>query len=216
MKKLIALVIVIFFIGCCIDDNPIIQNPQPPKLKHFPLHVGNHWIYEHYKIDTLGNESLLNKTDSIVISGDTLINDNIYYVLEGTNNPFNNKWDTIQILRDSIGYLVNAKGLILFAEDNFIDTFSNKTTVFGLDTISLFYKMDEPDNTITVPAGTFETLNYRGTLSIIHGSEAPLHKFNDNYYANGVGKILQSYHWVSTAHLYRYEKRLVRYALVVE
>lgn len=50
-------------------DNPA----QPELLNYTPLSIGNYWVYETFKVDTNGNEELLNNYDSLVINRDTII-----------------------------------------------------------------------------------------------------------------------------------------------
>jgi len=80
-------------------------------------------VYEHVKIDTLGNETPLNLIDSIRISRDTTIQSKRYYVVEGLSFPNNgNSWELQAIIRNENGNIVSEDGSILFSSSNFTDT----------------------------------------------------------------------------------------------
>ncbi len=213
MRKLFLLVLVIsLFVSCNKGDsnsNPTVES------NYFPLQTGNYWVYQHYKIDSLGNETDMNKTDSVIIKRDTIINNNQYFILEGTNYPYNgDRWEILDYLRDSSGYLVNANGIIKCSESNFTDTLVSKTEVISEDTLYILtYQMEETGNTIIVPAGEFNAINFKGTVFMPHykpGIQNP--RFMNNYYADGVGKILDTYFFLSSPFIS--EKRLIRYNIV--
>lgn len=212
MRKLFYLGLMITLFASCEKDDLNSTNDPAEKTNYLPLDVGNYWIYKHFDIDSLGNETEINKTDSIVIRRDTIINNNQYFILEGTNYPFNGgHWGIIDILRDSSGYLVNEKGQIKFSKDNFTDILASKIEVFENDTLyTLTYQMEKMTNPVTVPAGEFEVLNFKGTV-LTHqqfkGTKNP--RFLNNLYSNNVGKILQTYFFLSSPNFS--EKRLVRY-----
>jgi len=213
MKNLFVLsafAFLLILINSCSKVEEIDTSPQETHLQHFPLKTGNYWIYQHYEIDTSGEEKKISTIDSVVITGDTIINDLTYYVLSGTfiGEPF----IVLDILRDSSGYLVNHKGQIKFSEDNFKDTLLTTNVTFGDSTLTTInFKMERQDEPITVPAGTFDNvLNYKGTIKF-YGLNNPFYKDKNIFYAKDVGKILDTYYWISRAKRKRYERRLIRY-----
>lgn len=211
MRKLFLVVFAISLFASCSKDK---SNPTE-KSNYFPLQIGNYWVYNHYSIDSLGNETDINKTDSVVIKRDTTINNNQYFILEGTNYPYNgDRWEILDYLRDSSGYLINANGIIKCSESNFTDTLVSKTEIIGGDTLYfLTYQMEESSNNIIVPAGEFEAINFKGTVVVPKdhpGIKNP--RFMNNYYVDGVGKILDTYFFLSSPIIS--EKRLVRYNIV--
>ncbi|MCE4564769.1 hypothetical protein INQ51_10650 [Maribellus sp. CM-23] len=211
MRKLFYFgLLTLLVISCRKDDS----NPPAPMqtANYLPLTVGNYWIYQHYKIDSLGNETALSYTDSIVVARDTMINNNQYFVLEGTNYPYSqNEWGIIDIVRDSSGFIVDNIGNISFSSDNFEDILASKTEVINNDTIyTLTFRMEEPDITVSVPAGEFEVLNFKGTLITFPKiKQISNPRYENNYYSKNVGKILGNYHYISQPSVY--EKRLIRY-----
>jgi len=211
MRKLILLSFAIGFVMSCEKNDPVAEQ----SAGFLPLQIGNYWIYQHVDIDSLHNETFRDYTDSVSISRDTLINGNQYFILEGTNYPASRgQWEILDILRDSMGYIINQKGIIRFAENNFTDILASKTEVHQEDTLFILnYKMESMENSCQVPAGQYEVLNYKGTVSYhvdIPGIQNP--RYLNTYYADGVGKVLQSYFYFSSPVIS--EKRLLRYKIV--
>lgn len=208
MRKYFVLVIVIAFITSCQKDD----YQEELRINYTPLEIGNYWIYENYIVDSIGNETETSTIDSVVITRDTIINNMKYFVLEGTNYPFIRERQIINILKDSLGYLVNSKGRILFAENNFIDTLYKRVELSDVnDTIfTCTYKMEKPIYSVTVPAGTFEVLNFKGTLfTYINLQEIQNPKYMNTYYADNVGKISETYLYLNSP--MTIERRLLKY-----
>jgi hypothetical protein len=210
MRKLFVSILTISLLISCRNENETIVSND----SYYPLTIGNYWIYQSVKIDSIGNETVIPNIDSVIISRDTTIRNKQYFILEGTNSPFNPKWGIIAIYRDSSGYLVNNQGEIRFTENNFTDTLAYEVELNNQDTLySLTYKMEASTNPVTVPAGTFNVLNFKGTVFTpreIPGVDNP--RYLNTYYAKKVGKVLQSYFYLSSPRFI--EKRLIRYKIV--
>lgn len=210
MRKLFVFGLAIALLASCKKDSNPGENGE--NQSYFPLEIGNYWVYQHYNIDALGSETETDKTDSIIVSRDTLINEYVYYILEGTNYPYRSgRWGIVDIVRDSNGYLVNYKGITQCAQNNSSDILASKTEIIGQDTLyTLSYQMENMSENITVPAGIFDVLNYKGTViskEEIPGIQNP--RYLNNYYAKNVGKVLESYFYFNSK-TYS-EKRLIRY-----
>ena len=71
MKYLFALsAIALLLISSCKKEE-MVPCPTPPIEtipNYMPLAIGNYWVYNNYKIDTLGNETKMNLVDSIFIN----------------------------------------------------------------------------------------------------------------------------------------------------
>ncbi len=217
MRKLFYLGLVIIFFASCEKDNSDSENNSEVEVTYLPLKVGNYWIYKNYSIDSSGEEFEKSNLDSVVIDRDTTINDKQYYVMEGTDYPLTgSEWKIIGLFRDSCGYIVNEKGEIKLSVNNFVDTLDYATYVSDSDTLyTLSYQMEKLSSTVTVPAGEFSVLNFKGTVILteeFEGIENP--RYIDNLYADNVGKVLESnvfYHSTTI-----WEKRLVRYNIQSE
>jgi len=207
MKQLFVVVITFFILTSCQKENSTELQPN-----YLPLKIGNYWIYQYFVIDYLGNETELAKIDSVVIIGDTIINNNRYFIFEGDNHtvPVRN---IVDILRDSSGYIVDNHGKIQFSNNNFTDTLNFRFgTCCENDTIFIIsYTMERPNYNVSVPAGTFNVLNYKGTFYspidlVPLGFENPFY-FN-TYYADKIGKISQNQIYSERV---LHDKRLIRY-----
>lgn len=173
---------------------------------YLPLEIGNYWVYNHYRIDGDGTETLLPQVDSIFIQRDTLIRGHRYWIMEEYNYPYSKK----MIVRDSLKHMVNHKGEILFSETNFSDVLHSYYEIHQGDTLaSIHFKMQQPDQQITVPAGVFNVLNYQGDLTRYYPDNSIESKLN-NYYAPHVGKIISTYAFYG-AHEMLIEKRLTHF-----
>ena len=204
MKKLVLFLFVITILYSCNKDN---NDPDPVVIpqssKYTIFNVGSYWIYDWYKIDTLGNETPMNKTDSIYVSKDTVINEKTYRLSKGTRLggiPYTS------IVRDSSNYIVNHEGNILFSATNFSDTLYSDSIS---DIVFISYKMADKDSIISVPAGSFETYNYQGTVIPLFSGYQWGIRYLNNRYAKGIGQLSSSLFYYTQPE--NMEKRLVRY-----
>jgi hypothetical protein len=210
---LLALLISISY-SCSKEDN---DNGNielvPLNYGYIPFYPGNYWVYEHYKIDTLGNETLLNHYDSVFISGTETVNGISYIVFEGTWMSGAFIMDTLNMLRDSIGYYVNPSGIIHFTDQNFTDTLYSFTGVnnnTGEVMYESWYKMEPQPHIISVPAGDFEVLNYHGTVYTPNPNQGVQdYRYKDRLFAKNVGMVLDTYYFLGSPT--KFERRLIRY-----
>ncbi|MCD4774382.1 MAG: hypothetical protein K8R41_13470 [Bacteroidales bacterium] len=204
MKKLVLFFFVITILYSCNKNE---NEPDPvviPQSSEYTIfNVGSYWVYDWYKIDTLGNETSMNKTDSIYVSKDTVINGETYRLSKGTrfgNMPYS------FIVRDSNNYIVNQEGNIIFSATNFSDIlFSDSTT----NLVFITYQMTDKDSIISVPAGSFETYNCQGTVIPLNTGYSWGIRYIDKRYAKGIGQILNTSYYFSQPDYM--EQRLVRY-----
>ncbi|MBN2746174.1 MAG: hypothetical protein JXR34_05560 [Bacteroidales bacterium] len=217
MRILFALALTIALFTSCKKDNNDDTNqetPNPVTKNYFPLKIGNYWVYEQYKIDTLGVATSTNQIDSVIITRDTVINNNTYFVMEGRNYPFNGgNWGIVEISRDSSGYLVNPDGFILLAPNRIGDTLATRVQLYGgNDTMFILYGyMEQPTTPVTVQAGTFDVIDFK--VSTVYyqplppGTTNP--RYSHNMFAENVGRVLTSYFFSSSSN--HFERRLIRY-----
>ena len=215
MRQLFLISLILGLLTSCEKgtDSNLIDGGSPISSNgYFPLEIGNYWIYQHVEIDSSNKETVREIIDSMVVDRDTFINGNQYFVIEGTNYPFDGgRWGTLELLRDSSGCIVNHEGVVRFSENNFSDTLASKTEVINQDTLYILtYKMEEVGHSYSAPAGNFTVLNCKGTVFSYHelsGIDNP--RYLNNFYARGVGRVLQTYLFFHSPVIS--EKRLIRY-----
>lgn len=213
----IATAMLFSFNSCKTENEP----PNETQLIYLPMSVGNYWIYQHFIVDSLGNERPLNSFDSVVITNDTLINNKLYYEFGGKQNNIHFH----KFLRDSVGYLVTDNGNKIFSPINFKDTLYKQNDSLEFNKVNrLIYKfrikMESVSEIKTTAAGNFNTLNARGYLTTYYyDSSANLIDFiiasQNTYYAKNIGIIIQEYQYYNDMKEYKrkFERRLIRYKL---
>jgi len=215
MKVINLLMVAIVLLASCEkeDDASSTNTPENQlKITHMPLSVGNYWVYQYYKIDTNGTETELTKQDSVYVIGDTIINNNTYIALGSVIISQPNSIVNYSFYRDSIGYLVNNRGVILFSETNFTDTLQVDVSLYEGDTTYMVsWMMENYNNTISLPIGVFDNiLNYKGTLCLgINPNNVENPRFQNNYYSDNIGIIQENYYYLNGSD--SFEKRLINY-----
>lgn len=215
MKKLTIILsvtlLISFFFSCKKDKK---GEPTPPitYANYSALKVGNYWIYEQFKIDETRKETSLNVFDSCYIEKDTLINSKIYFKVFRESIYPNSNWS---FLRDSLHFIVNSKGKILFSSQDFSTTYNTRYVITGpSDTIcKISMKMTDKNFITTTPAGSFKTINAKETFLYYPNWADPLYPTIKNVnYAENIGIVLETLPFYIGAPFY-YERRLVRYHL---
>ncbi len=220
MKDLLLSFAMIFMVllFSCKKEEPV--NPVPEtKSEYLNLNIGSYWVYEHYKIDSMGHETKESMIDSVLISRDTVINNQVYYVLEGNSFLGGSQWKIQDCIRDSSKCLVSSSGQVLFSETNFTDTINKIISCLDqTDTIFTIYTvMEDPGHQVSVPAGSFEVLNAKSYLSMyypfLNPPGSPRHLIVNRFFGRGVGEISRTYcyHQMYYESGTYYERRLVRY-----
>jgi hypothetical protein len=184
---------------------------------YLPMAIGNYWVYQEFELDSVGIENTYNILDSIIISKDTTINGVKYLKFDTyVKHPDGLVFNGSTFCRDSLKYLVRNDGKILFSEDNFVDTLTRKYEIYDNDTLyTLTCKMEKKEGSIQTPAGAFSNLlNFKQTV-LRNPKYSPFTQptYNNNYYAEGIGKIFGSSGYFSTISIST-ESRLLRYKIV--
>lgn len=218
MKSLLSLLAIVVLLSACkkdAEEDPIIPDPELEILPvYMPLNHGSYWVYDHYRIDTTGEETFQNKSDSLVIQRDSIVNGVSYAVLEGKTVAPGSEWRVIDLLRDSADCVVNLSGIPLFASENYVDTlfshiFLNPQTSDTMYTIHV--RMKPTPQQISVPAGNFDVINANGVFTAFQITHPEGHNPRNMpvLFAKDVGRVLDNYFFVSSP--FNYERRLVRY-----
>lgn len=218
MKKVISvLAVIVCFYSCQQDDEP--TPAEVITSSYLPMAVGNYWVYQNY-FSRRGEDFFTAswEMDSIYISKDTLINGITFYQFDTYRGSQSGNqpaiFESSAFYADSARHLINPLGKILFSEDNFTDTLYRKSDVIENDTLTwISWKMDKSNQTVTVPAGTFnDVLNFKGTV-IVKPEITPIAnpRYINNYFAKNVGKVFYSSFYVGSGD--EIEMRLLRYKI---
>ncbi|TVQ10324.1 MAG: hypothetical protein EA361_14075 [Bacteroidetes bacterium] len=209
MQKLLIVVGLALVIVSCAKNE---ESDPIPHLTFMPLEIGNYWVYENRNVAQDGTITPVGKLDSIVVARDTILGGEKYFVLEGIQYGSANEWRIISILRDSLSYLVDEKGDILFAENHFGEVLRKHYEIHNNDTLAIAESMmQKVPVSVAVPGGNFDALNYGTTVtSFLTNPEGDAFLL-DNLYAKDVGRVLHSSIYLGSQT--RLEKRLVRYHL---
>jgi len=130
-----TIILLIFFSSCrkdkiCLDGQ---QHYCNPAISYIPLAVGNFWVYDEYLYNFDNYTSIvLSASDTMKVIGTRIIQNNEYFVIENNRPSFHEIKDTL-FWRDSIGYIVDQKGKIIFTSIDFDNTFSCYGSIFGED-----------------------------------------------------------------------------------
>jgi hypothetical protein len=213
--RLVAVSIVatgLFVTSCKKEDDPIIppSNPIVFTIYGFPISDGSYWIYQEERTDSDGVVIQNGAIDSVYVEGDTTIGLYTYkkiktVVLSGSS------WfpqQALRIVRDSAGYLVDVYGEYM-EHDNFTDTLHFQD--YG-GQVHAWYFMRHRDSVVTVPAGTFETIDYEGHMYAQDPNYPwPVPRYTHHLLADGIGMILYRTYFVSSPDYI--QQRLARYSI---
>ena len=199
---------------CCIlackkeKDEPLVYSD------YGNLNAGNYWIYQRFQFKD-GVYTAQNKIDSNYVEKDTLIGGQTYAKLRTITFQSNSTTYQNTFLRDSLHYLVNERGNILFSSENFTDTIVSGYEVIqnpGPDTLSyVFTKMTDDQAIADVPAGSFATKNFKTTYLLFpkYTQNGNLREVNRRY-AENVGLVEETLGAYIGSPIYTV-RRLVRY-----
>ena len=210
---IITLATTLALFSCNRNDETTSAPRTPWGAGYLPAYPGNYWVYGHYRIDTLGTEILQDTYDSIAVTGKTVIDGSEYIVFEGTWMSGPEFMDTVMLLRDSAGCYVDPAGRIHFSYTNFSDTLYLDFGVFNAAGDTLFARwrfMEENPQWVTVEAGTFEALNYKGTIQTFDPNPGvPALRYEKRMFSQNVGMVIDTYYYLGSPN--RFERRLQRY-----
>ena len=191
---LMAIVALALFNACKKDESNV--DPEKVYPDYACLQVGNYWIYERFTVDSLGETTPLHKFDSCYVEKDTLIHGKTYAKMI---RPFpyqmnpdipNPSWF---YLRDSLHYIVDHTGLIKFSSEDFLTVFQTVTHTQNGDTLfTASVKMDDINQSTTVPAGEFTTLNYKTTYKLNPEFTPYTEKVSNMKFAKEVGVVVET------------------------
>jgi hypothetical protein len=157
----------------------------------------------------LGNGPALNEFDSTYVSKDTQMNGNTYYFLASTILHTNNIW-----LRDSLHYIVDEFGRIMFSSEDFTTAFVSQPFFFmgSTDTVAwVTRKMADKDLTFTTPAGVFTTSDFQMIFDMYpNHNQDGTHRVIHTRYSKNIGIVSETIPFYISDIRYR-ERRLIRF-----
>lgn len=175
------------------------------------LKIGNYWIYQQFKIDTLGNVTPQNIYDSCYVEKDTLIRGRTFFKVYTPHIIYNYTY-----MNDSLHYIIDKTGAILFSSIDFNSTFyTYYATNSPNDSIyKLTGKMADKDLAVSVPAGSFVTSNFKRTYDFYpnwrpYGNISKT-RISNTRFAKNIGIISETMPFFLSNPNYS-ERRLIRY-----
>lgn len=206
----------IFLVFACKKESVIKTDdtkvPEVSYPTYMQLETGNYWVYERFNIDTNGQATALGIFDSCYVEKDTTINGKIYH--KYVKPYFSTSLMIISFVRDSLHYIVNHEGGIIFSSEDFTTVFGSNYYLVGSDTMYYVIKqMADKSFQVSTPAGEYITSNARQTYIMYpgwdnHGNPRYMH----TRYAKDIGVVIETLPFFSNNPNYT-EKRLVRYSV---
>lgn len=149
------------------------------------LEVGNYWIYDWYEVQPDGSETAMELRDTLHIESDTLIEGRTMFIRTGTFMGLPRR----EILYDSISHLLTYPerlAIFVFGSDQeFTRHFGQVAAPISVGT----YRTNQTAETIEVPAGVFDCINFQGTIESLQLDYPHGTRFNNNLYARDVGLV---------------------------
>lgn len=168
------------------DETPeVCGNLAPPD--YYPLAVGNYWVYNWYVLARQNKPERFYLKDTLEITGIEEINGEEYYRLERNQRSMAG---SLAYRRDSSGHIVDEQGNIYFTTEKQGDVFS--TINFGpVDNpiVTVAYDLEEAEEKIEVPAGTFTCLLKTGSLIYPDPEDTALNRKTLDYLTPGLGEV---------------------------
>jgi hypothetical protein len=151
-----------------------------------------------------------NKRDSIIIEKDSIINDRTYYVK--SNNYLGNALKSKTLVFDSLStiYTYPNREIVLTLTKSMEVTkkIGPKDNPIAIG----YYSIEDSKVNIQVPAGTFQSLNFRGRIESQQSDYPYGIRYNDNFSSENIGLVkVRTYNYSSPNDL---EMRLLRHGRI--
>lgn len=219
MKKLglfLSISSLILILASCdkeVDNDFTLPPTQASNADYLPSNPANYWVFETYRVDSNGVETLLG-TDTTTVS-DTLLYGKTYKNYRYKILP-SYPHKIASLMRDSAGFMIDPSGKVVFA-------INPLNVILRRDSIANIYvsnfEMKKETTAFQVPAGSFtNVLNYQHSFSFNSNANKPpgmpQTRIFHNRYAKNVGLIFQSFAYANAPDLHRFERRLISYYIV--
>ncbi|MFT4524468.1 MAG: hypothetical protein ACI85F_000611 [Bacteroidia bacterium] len=149
-----------------------------------------------------GDTNVYANPDTIRVLSDSATNGRTFYKLSG--GPYNFHYQ--HFVHDSAGYVFTENNYLLYTYVNFTDTFWEDSVT------NRYRQLIEDLEPTSVPAGIFNTLNFRTTQFADLAPQCP----NDTVYldyqmSENIGVVRYTYHYSAVAGCSKVERQLVDY-----
>jgi len=211
---LIAVISTAVLIGC--SKEKLTENKESSSscvdyqsVDFIPLTIGNYWVYDTYRIDTLGNETISNSGDSAYVDRDTIINGKTFYIIEGDLYAKQAIGNNIRNENNSILYYNTSDNFekIVFTT-NSIGTVYNQANI-GNNLLQLTTWTNAGTQNITVDAGNYLCYQRETEVTPLVSGYPIGTRSQYRYYNSSVGVVINQFFFASSPELY--ETRLVSY-----
>ncbi len=170
MKSYLLLFVGLLCLFSCKQNDEILGTCSTPPvlipsaLDYIPLKIGNYWIYDWLSSNGTDSLELFFPNDTLKVAGLEMIKGQEYFRMERNSGAIE---DTLVYWRDSLGYLVNEVGRVIFTAEESNRVFDRR--VFGNPLspfLTIEYALDgEALEAVEAPAGVFYCLKKEGKFS---------------------------------------------------
>ncbi len=195
MSKIkILLLFSILGMAACSNQDDENCTPNLITYNYLPANDSSWWAYAIYTVDTNGIRNLFAR-DTLRTLEETTLNGQTYMEYYGSLWLYTSPVSTF-LMRDSANHLVYGDGTIVLPYLNFTDSFNRTYENGALVSFSQLIADTEPT---TVPAGTFTTVDFRGSR---FRQPTPFCAdsigYHPNQFAENVGLVRATYWYFST------------------
>ena len=180
----------------CNDDTTVTPPEEVEDPGFFALKVGNIWEYQYADYDLMEIPELLDIFDRVEIVGTSVVDENRYFVIETTTQgnddicplcPVNGT--VTRLVRDSLGYLIDSTGTILFSSENTEPYIENE-----FNGLIVYRELQQETQGVQVDAGVFECRNNLRYAIFPDGEMS--NGRDDLLFSSGIGEIKRT--WAGT------------------
>lgn len=214
MKKVMLITVVasVLIFGCSKEEIIEVQEPvnceNHQAESHMPLSVGNYWVYNTYRTDTLGNETITSSTDSVYVDRDTVVNGSTFFILKG---DFYATLATGKIIRNENNSLISFEPSS--QSEKIIFTNNNPNIIYDSQTVGSLFQVSVWTNSqkknISVPVGSFNCWERESEAVPLNQGDPWGTRSSFRYYNNSIGVISNHFHFAASPDTH--ESRLISY-----
>jgi len=208
MKSLLTLSLFCILISACTHDtvSPTLEVDQELASNYTHMEVGNFWVYDWYEIDPEGNSAFYSR-DTLLVTGSVKVDG--HTAMELTGQRLGLDFDVI---------LFDSAQSVYTYPDRFLYFTLDSTTHHGVigpsdsPLFTTFYYLEKEPMEVTVPAGTFECLNFQGKYVPQNKNYPYSTRYNDNLFAYKIGMVKMTTSYANSPNTL--EGRLIAYGMI--